>query len=290
MTKPSYRLQTLHDLAHRYRGIVLDLFGTVHDGIEPFPGALDALHHLRENDIRVCLLSNSPRRRFDVAARLFDMGIDAPLYRGLVTSGELVFEDLSSSSTPLSGGRHFYVGPADLARLLDGSCCTRTERLAEADFLLCTGMPDDPNDLALVLDDARAMDLVMVCANPDRQVIVGDTRIDCAGMIAESYEAIGGRVLQYGKPDGRAYRRALSILGLPKEAVLAIGDALETDISGAKRAGLDAALVLTGFHREELVDPRTGHLMRHKLDRLCRDEQLAADFVLRAFSHDKQVP
>ncbi len=42
------------------------------------------------------------------------------------------------------------------------------------------------------------------------------------------------------------------MLDLPKRRVLAVGDALRTDIAGAAAAGLDSCWVLGGLHGEHL--------------------------------------
>ena len=47
-----------------------------------------------------------------------------------------------------------------------------------------------------------------------------------------------------GKPSPKGYRRALEILGLPKEEVLCAGDQLLTDIWGANNAGIRSMLVV----------------------------------------------
>jgi ribonucleotide monophosphatase NagD (HAD superfamily) len=46
-------------LAERYDGFILDLWGVLHDGRHPMPGALDALAHLREAGKRIVILSNA---------------------------------------------------------------------------------------------------------------------------------------------------------------------------------------------------------------------------------------
>lgn len=56
----------------------------------------------------------------------------------------------------------------------------------------------------------------------------------------------------YGKPFPAIYDHALAAGGNPdREAVLAIGDGLQTDMLGAARAGLDAVFVAGGIHRGE---------------------------------------
>jgi len=54
-----------------------------------------------------------------------------------------------------------------------------------------------------------------------------------------------------GKPSEIPYRIAMEQVDGPKEAVLTIGDRLETDILGAQNAGIDSALVLTGISSKE---------------------------------------
>jgi 4-nitrophenyl phosphatase len=49
-----------------------------------------------------------------------------------------------------------------------------------------------------------------------------------------------------GKPSPAMFEMALRVLGTSPARTLMIGDRLETDIAGAKAAGLKAALVLTG--------------------------------------------
>jgi len=56
-----------------------------------------------------------------------------------------------------------------------------------------------------------------------------------------------------GKPEPTMFLQALSTLGLPASAVLAVGDRVETDILAGKRAGVPTALVLTGITRPDEV-------------------------------------
>jgi ribonucleotide monophosphatase NagD (HAD superfamily) len=98
----------------------------------------------------------------------------------------------------------------------------------------------------------------MICANPDLVVHVGEELIYCAGAVAQAYEDRGGRVRQAGKPFAPIYERALSFAekvrgaSVPRDRILAIGDAMRTDIAGAVDFGVDALFVTKGIHREEL--------------------------------------
>ena len=67
----------------------------------------------------------------------------------------------------------------------------------------------------------------------------GQDLLYCAGALAEIYERMGGTTIQAGKPNAPIYRLALSdvekALARPLDLarVLAVGDAMKTDINGA---------------------------------------------------------
>jgi ribonucleotide monophosphatase NagD (HAD superfamily) len=55
-----------------------------------------------------------------------------------------------------------------------------------------------------------------------------------------------------GKPEPAMYEAARDRLGEGK--ILALGDRLDADVLGAKRAGFDSALVLTGVTERSQID------------------------------------
>src|SRR5262245_26467595 len=117
------RLQNLSAVAARYRGLILDLWGVLHDGVVAFPEALAALEDFRARGARVCLLSNSPRRARVVESRLAEFGITPSLYDYIITSGEMTFEALGDPGNGIHAklGRHYlHIGPPALASLLEG--------------------------------------------------------------------------------------------------------------------------------------------------------------------------
>lgn len=249
-------------LASRYDGFILDLWGVIHDGVRPYPGAAECLEGLRRLGRPVVLLSNAPRRAAAAAAMLRQMGIADDLYTSLVTSGEVTHEILRDRGPSWARGlgrRVLHLGPERDRNLLDGLDLAETVDPEAAEFVLNTG-PDDqnPTDLAAfepLLAAAAARALPMLCANPDLEVIRGGQRVLCAGALAERYAAYGGTVHAIGKPDPAIYRPVLARLGLPRQRVLAVGDSLRTDIAGAAAAGIAACWVLGGLHGALAADP-----------------------------------
>ena len=248
------------DLAAHYDGFILDLWGVIHDGVTPYPGAADCLEQLRAAGKRTILLSNAPRRAHVAQAAMRGMGIADDLYTGILTSGEATHRMLRDRADPFFAGlgsRVFHLGPERDRNVMDGLALTPVTAPHEAEFVLNTG----PDDLGSSTDidaweelllECRAAGLPMVCANPDLEVIRGGNRLICAGALTARYEALGGTTRWIGKPDPAIYVPVLDMLGLPRDRVLAVGDALRTDMAGAAASGIDGCWVLGGIHAEEL--------------------------------------
>lgn len=248
-------------LASRYDGFILDLWGVIHDGVTPYPGAVDCLRHLKALGKPAVLLSNAPRRAHVAAEAMRGMGIGEDLYTGIVTSGEVTHTSLRDRDTPdfaALGRKLYHLGPERDRNVFHGLDTELVSSPAQADFLLNTGpddarSPTDPWEYEAELQACRAAGLPMICANPDLEVIRGGMRLICGGALAQRYEAIGGQVIWVGKPFPAVYRPVFSILGLKLDRVLAVGDALRTDIAGAASVGIASCWVLGGIHADELI-------------------------------------
>ena len=248
-------LEQFRDIADRYDGFVVDLWGVVHDGVNPLPGAPACLRRLREAGKRIVLLSNAPRRADRAAAMLRAMEIGDDLYDQVLTSGEATRAMLIARDDPFFatlGPRIFHLGPERDRNVLDDVAGTIVAAIEDADWVLNTG-PDDEQpealeDLLLLLDRMAARDLPMVCANPDLEVIRGGTRVICAGLLAVLYAERGGTVRTIGKPDPAIYASVLATLGGRRDRIAAVGDALATDMKGADAIGIDGIWVLGGIH------------------------------------------
>ena len=274
------RIGGLAEVAQDYDGFVVDLWGVVHNGVTPYPAALDCLKHLRGK--RVLLLSNAPRRAASAQRMLQRMGVSDSLYSFILTSGEAVWLALRDRTDPWFGrlGHSVYhLGPERDRAILDGLGLQRVDQPEAAAFVLNTGPDDDLADsttLDVFLPELLAClgaGLPMICANPDLEVMRDGVRLLCAGALAARYREGGGDVVSLGKPDPAIYAMALAILDVPAGRVLAIGDSLHTDIAGAASAGLASAWVLGGIHDEVLNDPAAA-------ERLARARGAAPSMVV----------
>jgi len=265
------RLSGLAEAQDHYDAVLCDVWGVLHNGERGYPAAAQALFYLRQLGKAVTLVTNAPRPKAEVAAQLASFGITPESYDAIATSGDVCAQAIAGRA-PL---RPYHLGPArdlpvfDAASLMAGRVITPFP-LEEADFAVCTGLIDDivetPADYDKVLVAMRAKNMPMVCANPDLVVHRGDQLVYCAGALAERYEALGGEVEQAGKPYAPIYRMALGLCErarnkpLDLDRVLAIGDAMHTDIAGAHDMGIDSLLITSGIHRVQLHGPDAGEL------------------------------
>lgn len=253
-------------LAERYDGFILDLWGVIHDGVNAFPHAVDCLTRLRAAGKRTLLLSNVPRPNDNAQAMMRRMGIPDDLYTDILTSGEAVrraLQDAPDLWWAELGRRVFHLGTERDEGVIAGLPYVKVTEPADANFVLNTG-PDPRFELGMadfepVLRDCARHHLPMICANPDLQVIRGGVRVLCAGSLAVRYQELGGDVRSIGKPDPAIYQPVLRSLGLPVDRILAVGDALHTDIAGAAGVDIAACWVLGGIHGDALGNASGGY-------------------------------
>jgi HAD superfamily hydrolase (TIGR01459 family) len=232
----------------KYRLVLCDIWGVVHDGVNLYPGAAQRLSEWREQGRCVALITNAPRTEEAVEQQLQRIGLPHGGYDFVATSGEAGIEALLATGKPVG-----FIGTDSDRAVLEGQGL----RIAPDDYtdLACTGLREgepDARSYAAELERLAELDIHMHCLNPDRVVVRGGVPEACAGAIADIYQRLGGRVTWYGKPHPAIYEHALHRAGNPpRNEVLAVGDGLLTDVLGAARMGFDTVFVAGGIHRGE---------------------------------------
>ena len=277
------------ELADRYDGVILDLWGVVHNGVEALPGAIDVMTRLRATGKPIALLSNAPRRTSFVVDQLAAMHIMPDQYDAIMTSGEEVWRHLSERSDPwyrALGHRCLHIGAERDRDIFVGLDLLLTEDPTDAEFVLNTGPFGEGKDVEAydgVLRAAHAQRLPLICANPDLVVMRGDEKEICAGALAKRYEELGGSVRWHGKPDSSVYRSCLEMLDLADlSRVLMVGDSFRTDICGANRTGIDSMFVAGGIHGAELCV--AGEPDVRRIVDAAAAEAASPDFVIAALT------
>jgi HAD superfamily hydrolase (TIGR01459 family) len=243
----------LDGLDPKYRLILCDVWGVVHNGVELYGGAAKRLSKWRSEGRYVILLTNAPRTAEAVEKQLASLGLAQDAYDAVVTSGEAGIAALNALGSPVG-----FIGTPGDRQVLE----SRAIRIAaDDDFseLACTGTREnepDPRSYRGELELLLERDVHMHCLNPDRVVVRGGVPEACAGAIADIYQMLGGRVTWYGKPFPAIYEHALHCAGNPpRDEILAIGDGLQTDILGAARMNIDTVFVAGGIHSGEPFPP-----------------------------------
>ncbi len=248
-------ISTLGDVTDSYDVILCDVWGVLHNGIDAFPLAGEALQAARAKGLTVVLITNSPRPAIGVIPQLRAIGVPDTAYDRIVTSGDV-------TRTLIAAGpkKVYLLGPARDLPLFDGLDVEVVSK-EEADCVVCTGFFDDevetPEDYRDMLTDFVGRKVPLICANPDLVVERGHRIIPCAGAVAAFYTALGGETRIAGKPHKPIYEATLAAASearghdIDGARVLAIGDGMPTDVRGAIDAGLDLLYISGGIHAAE---------------------------------------
>ncbi|MBN9306514.1 MAG: hypothetical protein BGO82_06205 [Devosia sp. 67-54] len=246
------RIAGLRDVVTRYHTLFVDAYGVLHDGAASFPGAPGALQQARQAGLRVVVVTNAATRLDAVRRKLGEAGIGADCYDAVMSSGELAWRYLSegpgATAAPLFVIREGS-GPAWVEHLPQ----PQSAEVRHAGAIVAAGMPFHTEQafyataFAETLQAGAALKLPMVVADSDETYPSrGVIRLG-PGWLARLYGAMGGPLLEFGKPHRPIYDAAAAAVGAPARAgILAIGDNLRTDIAGAAAYGIDSLLVLEG--------------------------------------------
>jgi HAD superfamily hydrolase (TIGR01450 family) len=235
-----------------YRGYIFDLDGTVYLGDALLPTTGETITSLRARGCRIVFISNNPTHtRQEYATRLSRLGLLTPV-EDILSSSQVMVDFLQQR---MPEARLFVVGEKPLC-----------DDLLSAGFQLV----EDPHQVEAVIAsfdrtftyrklqiafDAIRLGAHFYATNPDRYCPVpGGGEPDCAAIIAAIEACTSVQVeAVVGKPSGYMIEAALSLMRLPAEDCLMTGDRLETDVRMGLKAGMSAALILTGATPESAL-------------------------------------
>ncbi len=230
-----------------YDGFIVDLDGVIWRGDQPIAGAAEAIGALRSRGIRILFLTNEPRNsKAEVATRLTKLGIAAS-EADVITSVAATARVLAALAD-LPSRKAFVIGPPALH-----------DEIRAAEFQLVPS--DDAAHAAVVVvgghegfDYDELLGATAAIRHGARLFATGRDAVfptpygprPATGAILAAVEAAGGATATVvGKPERAIFEIAREALA-GCEHVAVVGDSLIADVEGAKRAGLDAILVLTG--------------------------------------------
>jgi HAD superfamily hydrolase (TIGR01459 family) len=247
----------LRRLAERFDVFFIDQFGVLHDGSSAYPGAVEALSSLKAAGKKIVLISNSGRRAGPNEDRLLRLGFRAGAWDLFLSSGEVAwrtFTDPSGSQSLKPGTRCLLLSRGNDRSIVDDLDLELVTDGARAEIVLLSGSEGDSKPLDFyrtLLAPAAHAGVPCICTNPDKVMLTEAGLRFGAGVIADLYEEMGGRVERIGKPYRPIYEAAMTALGNPSRGrIVSIGDSVEHDIAGGKGAGISSALVRSGILAE----------------------------------------
>lgn len=270
--------------------LLVDLWGVVHDGGALFPGVPETLTALAARGTRILFLSNTSRLEESAVGHLVAMGLPRAAFVGVVTSGDVTRAALDRREPAIFGSlparpRVLHLGDLGYVSWLPDTGLDLVDDDVVAELIVSSGAAEDEGTLAALT--ARIAPLArrgvpLVCTNPDRFIPSTRGNRIGPGAVARAYAELGGTSFLFGKPHAAIYEAALVRLGCPRARVVAVGDMLETDIAGARAAGIASVLVTSGVHRGELGDAPTDAA----LEALFAREGVEPDAVLTRLGAD----
>lgn len=277
-------LNTLQDIVPRYDAFIIDLWGVVHNGINAYPGTVDLLNYLITNNKAIIFMTNAPQLSNSILQQLLALNIMVKPEM-MLTSGDTTRHAIKNILINNPFTKYYHLGTDINHDILIDLELNLVHDIKNSDVILLTAHMTEHENLEKfddILKQAANLNIPIICTNPDQVATHGNTNIYCAGFLANKYEKLGGKVEYYGKPHlpiyNTAFDRLLTQGIFNKKRILMIGDTLATDILGAKNAGIDSALVLTGNTGKLLKNTNEEKLI--KLEQLFIENNIFPTYIL----------
>ncbi len=222
--------------------MLLDLDGTLYVGEETVPGAREAVELLKASSLALRYVTNTTRMpRRTVVDKLRVLGFDAE-------EGQVF--------TPARAA----------ARLLRGRSCLPLVDPSLMEDLEGLRLSEDAGDCVLVGDLREGftydrLDAAFRCLMDGAELLALQKNrywrtphglsLDAGPFVAALEYASGKQAVVVGKPEVEFFRTALQDLGLEAGEVAVVGDDAESDVAGARKAGLRGIQVRTGKWRPD---------------------------------------
>jgi HAD superfamily hydrolase (TIGR01450 family) len=231
-------------LAKTYDVALVDLDGVVYIGSGPVDHAAEALAKARADGMRLAFVTNNAARPPQaVAEHLSRLGI-AVSNDEVVTSAQAAARVLADMLP--TGAGVLVVGGEGLVAALQERGLRPVRDLAGDPLAVVQGFHPDVDWRMLAEGSfAVAAGLPWVASNTDPTLPTPRGTAPGNGTLVDAIRAATGRAPTVaGKPEPPMHQEAVLRSGARRPLV--VGDRLDTDIEGARRAGVDSLLVLTG--------------------------------------------
>jgi 4-nitrophenyl phosphatase len=232
-------MRSLTDIKH----LIIDMDGVLYLGDHPMPRLCEFFAFLRERNIPFILATNnSTRTPQEYVDKLAGMGVMVSPNEILV-SGQATARFLAREY-PTGTRVHVFGMPALKQAMTDEGFILADEevQLVVASMDRTVTYEKLKRATLLIRGGARFIATNLDPTNPSEEGLIPGT----GSMIAALATASETEPTVIGKPEPIMYQLAMEQMGARHETTAAIGDRVDTDILGGKRAGLTTICVLSG--------------------------------------------
>jgi len=227
------------------KAVLFDLDGVLYIGDQIIAGAVESVDHIRDLGLPLAGLTNTTTRpRRAIADKLAGFGISIA-EQDIYTPAALAVQVIGQRSAKL------YVRDCLLE---DFQSIQSTD--TQPDCIVMGDLGDGgytPSVLHEIFNHVmHGACLLALHKNRFWQKTDG-LHLDLGPFVAAIEYATGKNAIILGKPSGDFFHGVCSALKIRPEETLMIGDDIESDIGGARQAGLKTALVQTGKYRSDFV-------------------------------------
>jgi 4-nitrophenyl phosphatase len=238
---------------HDARGLLIDMDGVLWRGQTFLPGVKDFFDMLRANDVPFMLVTNnataSPGYTVDRLSK-----VDVTIKPEEVLTSALATAAYLKTILPQGAGV-YAIGEQAVQKALQEAGFQVLNKHESAKAVV-VGFDRDLSwpkmaEAALAIQAGA----LFIGTNPDVSFPIEGGQAPGNGAIVLAIEAATAVApIIVGKPEPLLFKQAVDRLGLAPGQALMVGDRLETDILGAQRAGIAAALLLTGVTSKQYVE------------------------------------
>ncbi len=227
------------------QAIIFDLDGTLYNGNEPIPGAVETVRALKAMGVPLRFLTNTTSRgRAALAEKLQRLGFPVTadeVYGPPWAAGEFLrAREASAHLLVPEGALEEFAG----VKVDD----THPDYVVVGDLGEAWTFQRLNHAFRLLLEEGAQL----IGLGRSRYWRAPDgLRLDAGPFVAALEYATGKAAIILGKPERALFEATLRDLGLPAERVAMVGDDVDMDVRGGQQAGLRGVLVRTGKFRPE---------------------------------------